>query len=225
MVPTTRPLKHDEAPLLLHPHIWAIHEALALLALPEAGRARGESWVPVGDGIGVQYRGNVFSLGVRELITKIHKSSSVASQVGQYFSGDFAALNMRMESVPIEEVLEFKEDHREDFEEYLIRATTLVSAASALPTLDREIGETESEVRQRAADLEAAALRRWGITAGVVTLSLGGFVWYAAQGQYADGLITALPGLIGALPSRRSKAPDSARLFSDMTVHFAGARR
>lgn len=224
MVPSSTFPLPTEVPVLLHPSIWALHEALALLALPQAGRARGESWVPVRAGWGTQQRSHKWSFEIDELITKLRAESSVQQQIGQYFSGDFAALNLHLESVPMEEILEFRESHRNDFDEYLRSMASLLAAASADPLMGDGLKRQAGDLVQRAADIEAAAVRRWGVRSSIVTLSVGGFVWYVSHGQLADGMLMALPGLISTLSIDPPALPNGAQLFTDMKARFSSLR-
>ena len=117
---------------------------------------------------------------------------------GQLVSLDLEVVSVDLDSVPLDEVLEFKQENHREHRRYMENLRTFALELSLLEEVDRAraLQDRQAELQEQASDLRKRALAAWKSPKDVTGFGLGlaGAAWSVA----AHNPVPAALGILGA---------------------------
>jgi hypothetical protein len=115
---------------------------------------------------------------------------------------DLERVGVNLESVPLDEVIGFRDEHRTDYRSYMRRVRQLVVELSMTPGPDRSrilLDRTE-ELVDLAADLRESARRAWRKPLAIVAVGAAGAAWTALSGDVVGARLALGGTILGSGP-------------------------
>lgn len=128
---------------------------------------------------------------------------------GQVVSMDLETVTLNLEGIPLDDVLAFREEHRDEHRLYMRSVRRAVLELSAMVPGEREgaLADRRDELAEQADTLRRLARKRWRMPLARFGLGAAGATASAAAGNLPGAIVTVLGGIIGAKPE---KAPITA---------------
>lgn len=125
---------------------------------------------------------------------------------------DLETVGVDLRSVPLDDILEFRESHGEAYRSYARNIREQVRLLGLLDPQERggAIRERQAEFKEAAEDLKATALQKWRNPAAFFTLAAAGAGWMVTHGHDPIGALLALLAAGFSLPSVTSDQPVAA---------------
>lgn len=195
----------------VHPVLYALHLAILECCAPSVGESLGVSLVPVvttNNARGMRDDPWRSSVAYRVLTSALkHVTDAVAdggerAVIGRVISSDLSTVGVDMSGVPLEDVVEFRVDHRIELQAYrdalfeLVQVSSL--AGSGEEALQRLLADRVSGLADAADSLRRTSLKRFGLAGSSIAVGAAGFGWFASQGDLVSGLLALLPGMLAA---------------------------
>lgn len=198
----------DGVSIPLHPTVrTAILVLLSQLARA-AGRRRGLDLHPI--------------TSSRERIVDLMRTLSLREMptAGHVVSLDLETVTLNLETVSLEEVLAFRDEHRSAHRAYARSVRQAVRELSAMPMDERSraLADRRDELAEQAEALRRLARRRWRIPLARFSLGAAGATVSAATGNIPGAIITALGGILGAMPDEYAPSAYSYLVAAERTL-------
>lgn len=123
---------------------------------------------------------------------------------GHVVALDLETIGLDLASVPLDEVLAFRESNGDAYREYARDLRRTVTELSPLDLADRErlLADRREELADRAHELRRTAMHAWRQPLASVGLGATGAAWAAGQGDIVAAALSLAAGVIGASVSR-----------------------
>jgi hypothetical protein len=188
----------DGASIPMHGMVRSLYLVLLTQILREAGPSMGLELSPATDRPEVQ-------AGLVELL----KLPAPSVGAGQVVTVDLEVVGPDLEAVPLDEVLEFRAAHGDEYRAYARRLREIVNHLSATPDdeYERILDERREEIREAGEALRRGPLKLLGSVAGI-GLGIAGGVTTAITGDILTGALGAGAAASGitTLPRRTTTA-------------------
>lgn len=120
---------------------------------------------------------------------------------GHVVSLDLAAIGVDLSAVPLDEILEFREQHGSEYRSYARDLRATLHELSALPASEHEqVLQDRREALTDSARALGDRSRSWWHKPASLTLGLGGAAWTLKTGDPLGALVSAAGAGLGALP-------------------------
>jgi hypothetical protein len=176
----------DGVSIPMHPQIRSIYLVLLAQLARQTGARNGLDLHPVTNG-----------RGATEAFEQLTDLAPMPSR-GQLVSLDLEVVSVDLDSVPLDDVLEFKRENGRERRRYMANLRTFALELSLLPEVDRAraLRDRRAELQDQARDLRALALAAWKSPKDVTGFGLGfaGAAWSLAS--YSP--VPAALGILGA---------------------------
>jgi hypothetical protein len=176
----------DGVSIPMHPRIRSIYLVLLAQLARQAGARNGLDLHPVTNG-----------RGATEAFEQLADLPPMPSR-GQLVSLDLEVVSVDLDSVPLDEVLEFKRENGREHRRYMENLRTFALELSLLEEVDRAraLHDRQAELQEQASDLRKRALTAWKSPTDVTGFGLGlaGAAWSVA----AHNPVPAALGILGA---------------------------
>ena len=129
-------------------------------------------------------------------------------------SFDLEAVGVDLSAIPMEEILSFRAEYREQYRKYAHDLKRFVREVAELPIEDQqgEMQARQAEIVETAAKLRTAAQGAWKRPLAF-SLGVAGAAWMIKSGDIIGGLLALGAGLAGAQPSTSAEAGVYSYLF------------
>lgn len=127
---------------------------------------------------------------------------------GHLVTLDFETAGVNLASVPLDDILGFREDHGEAYRAYARNVRRQVNELGAMEPEEREtvLLDRREELTDLASDLRKTARHFWPKQLGAFTLAAAGASWVAQHGHDPIGATlmaaAAAAALVGAVPEQ-----------------------
>jgi len=176
----------DGVSIPMHPRIRSIYLVLLAQLARQAGVRSELDLHPVTNG-----------RGATEAFEQLADLAPMPSR-GQLVSLDLEVVSVDLDSVPLDEVLEFKQENHREHRRYMENLRTFALELSLLEEVDRAraLKDRQAELQEQASDLRKRALAAWKSPKDVTGFGLGlaGAAWSVA----AHNPVPAALGILGA---------------------------
>lgn len=128
---------------------------------------------------------------LQRALTELLNLPSLPSS-GQVFSFDAEAVGVDLSAVDLEEILEFRADHGDQYRAYArgLRGTVAeLAEAKSAEAREALLADRETELRETALDLAVRSKSRWQIPTGIA-LGIGGAAWAVANADLFGAMIS-----------------------------------
>jgi hypothetical protein len=175
----------DGVSIPMHPRIRSIYLVLLAQLARQAGVRSELDLHPVTNG-----------RGATEAFEQLADLAPMPSR-GQLVALDLEVVTVDLESVPLEEVLEFRQENQREHRRYMENLRTFALELSLLEEVDRarSLQDRQAELQEQASDLRKRALTAWKSPKDVTGFGLGlaGAAWSLA----AHNPVPAALGILG----------------------------
>lgn len=119
---------------------------------------------------------------------------------GQVVTLDLETVTLNLESVSLDDVLSFREEHRDTHHAYARSVRQAVNQLSAMPVTERPraLADRREELAEQADVLRRLARKRWRVPLARFGLGAAGATVNLASGNVPAAVISALGGILGA---------------------------
>ncbi|MEV2254502.1 hypothetical protein AB0I94_28665 [Streptomyces sp. NPDC050147] len=149
----------------------------------------------------------------RQLIEMVMSSSSLTTSQRRgsvrIVESDIRQVGVDLTHVPLDEILDFRRQHRDSLRSYVRGLRGLLLAAEHFNNeqFEAELRERANQIDQEARELRRATRRAFGATLAGSALSIAGAAWTATQGDLVGALLaTAAAGVTFTPPSQPATA-------------------
>ena len=195
----------DGVSVPVHRTVRALILVLLAQILRHSGTDRGLTLSPATD----QWR------LVNALSEIIENPDDSSPSIGDIVSFDMAMIGVDLGGVPIEEVLDFRQQHYSQYRNYSLSVRKFARELSLMPVEERQLS---FEQRQEELDEAARALRQLGRTTwrkpASFAFSCAGAAWSFLSGDPIGALLSASNALIGKQPAHENEVGVYSYLFS-----------
>jgi hypothetical protein len=186
----------DGVSIPMHPRIRSIYLVLLAQLARQTGVLSGLDLHPVTNG-----------RGAIEAFEHLADLAPMPSR-GQLVSMDFEVVSVDLDSVPLDDVLEFKRENGREHRRYMENLRTFALELSLLdePDRGRALRDRRAELQDQARDLRARALAAWKSPKDVTGFGLGfaGAAWSLAAHNPVPAVLSAVGAGLKMLPSGAS---------------------
>ena len=183
----------DGVSVPMHPQIRSIYLVLLAQLARQTGARSGLDLHPVTNG-----------RGATEAFEQLTDLAPMPSR-GQLVSLDLEVVSVDLDSVPLDEVLEFKRENGREHRRYMENLRTFALELSLLAEVDRAraLQDRQAELQDQARDLRARALAAWKSPKDVTGFGLGfaGAAWSLASHSPVPAALGILGAGLKMLPS------------------------
>ena len=178
--------------------------ALILVLLSQILRSRGESM-----GLTLSPTTDQWRL-VEALNEVISKPASSTSTIGDIVSFDMAMVGVNLAGVPMDEVLDFRNQNYAQHRNYSLSVRRFARDLSIMPVEERKAAfeQRQEELDDAARAIRSASRKAWGRPISFA-IGLAGAAWTIQSGEITGGTIAAGGGIAAFLLSMADKAPDT----------------
>ncbi len=193
----------DGLSIPMHPMVRSLILVLLAQILRPVGREHGFDLWPTTD------REDVHK-GLGELL-----SLPIMASASHVVSLDLETVGIDLSAVPIQDILEFRAEYREDYRSYTRQLRQFIYDAGRLTSADDAniLKHRQNEISFAARSLRANTIRTWGRRAAF-GLSLAGAVWTIGTQDRLSGLFTATSAIAGLATTTPVEASAYSYLFS-----------
>lgn len=119
---------------------------------------------------------------------------------GHIVTLDLETVTMNLESVSLDDVLSFREEHRDAHRFYARSVRQAVNQLSTMPSEERlrALADRREELAEQADALRRLARKRWRVPLARFGLGAAGAAFNLASGNVPAAIISALEGILGA---------------------------
>jgi hypothetical protein len=119
---------------------------------------------------------------------------------GHIVTLDLTAVAIDLTSVPLDEVLGFREAHGREYQAYARDVRQFAALLTSLPEEDRQqlLRDRREELADRANELRRTARKAWRRPAASVGLGAVGAFWAAVRGDVVSAVLSVARGALGA---------------------------
>ncbi|HXG26527.1 MAG TPA: hypothetical protein VNL94_06720 [Candidatus Binatia bacterium] len=125
-----------------------------------------------------------------------------APSAGHVVTLDLEAVGVDLSTVPLDEVIGFRDQHAAEFRAYARKLRELVAALSPLDQADRDrlLADRREEMADEAHSLRKTAMRAWQTAQPVASVGLGvvGATWAVQEGNLGWAALNLALGIVGA---------------------------
>ena len=186
----------DGVSIPMHPTVRALYLIILAQLAREAGSKHQLDLHPVSNGRGAEEAFRTF-LELEPMPTR-----------GQVVSFDLEVVSVDLDTVPLDEVLQFKAENQGAHRKYMQNLRTFAEDLSKLNTVDRQraMRDRKADLEEEAHDLRQRSWQAWKRpdAAGRFALGLTGATISMATGKLAPGIIAALIAALGMAPGTKS---------------------
>jgi hypothetical protein len=202
----------DGVSIPMHGMVRSLYLVLLAQILRDAGSSRGLDLSPATDKPRVQ-----------EALVELLKLPTPEAGAGDVVTVDLDVVGPDLETVPLEEVLEFRAAHGQEYRAYARRLREVVRDLSTTPREEHAglLRERREEIRDARNALRRDSLKTLGGVAGI-GLGIAGGVAAAITGNAPAGLLAAGSAATGVTALRRSITTPYSYLFA-MKSQFPSA--
>ena len=177
----------DGASIPMHPLVRSLVLVLLSQILRTTGREQGLDLQPATDRPEIHH-------ALRDIL-----GAPLSPSAGHVVSLDLATVGIDLSSVPLDEVLGFRTQHRKEYRAYARDLRRFVRDLSTLDELEqrREMHDRQDEMREQAESLKKHARAAWKHP-GSFALALAGAAWAAHSGDLLGALLAGGDALLGA---------------------------
>jgi hypothetical protein len=198
----------DGVSVPLHPTVrTAVLVLLSQLARP-AGQRQGLDIHPI--------------TSSRERVLDLIRTLSLTDMptAGHVVSLDLETVTMNLESVSLDDVLSFREEHRDAHHAYTRSVRRAVNELSAMPVNERQraLADRREELADRADALRRLARKRWRGPLARFGLGAAGASVNLATGNVPAAIISALGGILGAKTDKSTPTAYSYLFEADRSL-------
>jgi hypothetical protein len=140
--------------------------------------------------------------GEREVMTGLSTVLSLPSMpsAGQIVTLDLETVGVDLASVPLDEVLSFREAHGTEYRAYARDLRGTIAELSQLEPEERErrLLDRRDELSSRADDLRQTSIRAWRQPLASISLGAAGAAWAVAHGDVVPAALSLAAGVVGA---------------------------
>jgi hypothetical protein len=138
----------------------------------------------------------------REAVDGLRSTLSLSSMpsAGHIVTLDLQTVGLDLTTVPLDEILDFRRQHGEEYRSYARDVRKLIATLSPLPTEERDrlLADRQAELRETAHRLVRRARRRLGRPLASIALGGLGAAWLAAQDNVFLAAMALGTGIVGA---------------------------
>jgi hypothetical protein len=161
-----------------------------------------------------------------ERIADLMSTLSLAEMptAGRVVSLDLETVTLNLEHVSLDDVLDFREEHREAHHSYVRSVRSAVLELSNMPLEERSValGDRRDELADQADALRRLARKRWRMPLARFGLGVAGATVSAAAGSLPAALVAVLGGVLGAKPERPALSAYSYLFAADRVLSRHG---
>lgn len=184
----------DGVSIPMHPFVRAVYLVLLAQLARDTGARHGLDLLPTTNG-----------RGVIDILGRYLDLSPMPSR-GRVISFDVEAVSIDLDDVPLDEVLDFRAQHRDDHRRYMQNLRAFSLQISGLDDAEREraFADRQAELTTDAFDLLAQARKAWKSPKDVATFALGisGAAWSLASHNLVPALLTVASAGLGMAPDK-----------------------
>ncbi|MXZ00131.1 hypothetical protein F4Y93_05605 [Candidatus Poribacteria bacterium] len=135
---------------------------------------------------------------VNALSEILRKPETPSPTIGDIVSFDMAEVGVDLGPVPMDEVLDFRQQHYRQHRDYIQSVRNFARELSGIPSDERKVKfeQRQEELKAHSHDLRRVYRRSWQ-TASSFKIGLAGAAWAAIQGDPIAGVLTALTAISG----------------------------
>jgi hypothetical protein len=184
----------DGVSIPMHPFVRAVYLVLMAQLARDTGKRHGLDLLPTTNG-----------RGVIDIFTRYLELPPMPSR-GRVISFDVEAVSIDLDDVPLDEVLDFRAQHRDDHRRYMQNLRAFSLQISGLDDAEREraFADRQAELTTEALDLLTQARKAWKSPKDVATFALGisGAAWSLASHDLIPALLTVASAGVGMAPDK-----------------------
>lgn len=192
----------DGVSIPMHPTVRSLILVLLAQILRTTGRKKGLVLWPATD-----------VPKVHRALAEFLRQPSVPS-AGHVVSFDMKTVGVDLRAVPLDEILDFRREHRTEYRKYAHDLRRFVREIASLTTREQSaaLKHRKAEIAEQAEGLSQAAVRAWRKRASFA-LGLAGAVWRLSEGDVVGGLLSLGAGTVAAELSPEEQAGAFSYLF------------
>jgi hypothetical protein len=184
----------DGVSIPMHPFVRAVYLVLLAQLARDTGERHGLDLLPTTNG-----------RGVIDIFRRYLELPPMPSR-GRVISFDVEAVSIDLDDVPLDEVLDFRAQHRDEHRRYMqnLRAFSLQISALDDSERKRAFADRQAELTTDAFDLLTRARKAWKSPKDVATFALGisGAAWSLASYNPVPALLTVASAGLGMAPDK-----------------------
>lgn len=182
----------DGVSVPLHPEVRTTILVLLSQLARRAGRKRGMDLHPI----------TYERARIADLMTMLSRREMPTA--GHVVSLDLETVTVNLEDVALDEVLAFREEHRDAHRVYMRSVRRAVLELSEIPAEERPraLADRRDELAEHADALRRLARKRWRMPLARFGLGAAGATASAAAGNIPGSIIAVLGGILGAKPEK-----------------------
>ncbi len=186
----------DGVSIPLHPVVRTTVLVILSMLARSAGRRHGLDLHPVT----AQY-------GRAQDVIDTLKLSKMPS-AGHVVSLDLTTVGLDLSSVPLDEILAFRQEHGEGYRAYARNLRDFIVQLGSLPPSEREraLHDRREELLDKSYRLQRLAMRNWRKPLAGFSLGIAGAAWTAATGDVPAALLGLGAAIVGVLPEQQEGA-------------------
>lgn len=186
----------------LDTHAWAAVLAFLAQALRPAGRSLGLDLLPVTDNPSLLH-------GFRALLERVRRDPAIS--MADVVAFDLEQVALDLSGVPIADLLEFRQQHGDEYQRYASNARVFAQEVASTPEIDRGtlLRDRRNELAAEADRLVHLARTWWRQPVASVSVGLAGAVLAGAHGDLGAATLSLLTGIVGA-----AGRPDRTTVYS-----------
>lgn len=162
---------------------------------------------------------------IADLITTLNLGTMPTA--GQVVSFDLETVSLNLEDIPLDDVLEFRDEHREHHRRYMRSVREAVLELSALTEEERPraLADRRDELAEQADVLRRLARKRWRMPLARFGLGAAGATASAAAGNVPGAIVALLSGILGAKPEKTPVSAYSYLFAADRSINQGRSSR
>ena len=170
---------------------------------------------PKGEDMGITLSPATDQREVVNVLGEILKPESSPPTVGDIVSFDMAKVGVDFGTVPIDEILDFRQQHYRQHRDYILSVRTFARELSLMPSDERKarFEQRQAELKVLSYDLRRIYRGTWKELCSV-GIGLVGAAWIASKGDPIAGALTALAAGTALIPDKSKEVGSYSYLIS-----------
>ncbi len=163
-----------------------------------------------GEGMGLTLSPATDQWRLIEALNEVVSTPDVpASSIGDIVSFDMSMVGVDLAGVPIDEVLDFRNQNYSQHRKYSLGVRSFARELSLMPTEERQVAfeQRQEELDDVAREIRSANRKAWGRPVSFA-ISLAGAAWTLQSGEPTGASIAAAGGVAGFLFSRADRSQE-----------------
>lgn len=196
----------DGVSVPLHPVVRRTVLVMLAQLARGAGRKRGLDLQPTTTRLGH------WALDPARALSETVKMVASQPSTGGVVAVDLETVAVNLDPVPLDEVLDFRHQHQDQYRAYARNVREMVRHLSLLPAAERTqaLEDRQDELADQARQLRRTARRAWRLPLATFSLGALGAAWQLGMGHPVPAALQALGGLLGSLRAPAADRVDSA---------------